>query len=97
MKQRRYIAVGMLLVAGFLTDSLFARIQGVQSGVPVLAGIFTGRRCVPANSPVCPEMSREGAEKLLTARARAFRRRSTNWRGFTADVEDPFEPYSLEI
>ncbi len=68
MKQRRFTACGIFLVAGSFTIGLFAQ----SPVVPDLAGIFTGRRCVPDNSEVCPEMNREGAAKLMTARARAF-------------------------
>lgn len=42
------------------------------AGVPDLAGIYAGRRCVPTNSDVCPEMNLEGAARILTARGNAF-------------------------
>ena len=72
MKQRRCTGLIIFLVAGSVTIGLLAKAQVVPSGVRDLAGVFTGRRCVPERSDVCPEMSREGATKLLTARARAF-------------------------
>ena len=72
MKPRSFTALRIFFVAGSLTIDLFAQAQVVPSGIPDLAGVFTGRSCVPANSEVCPEMGREGAAKLLTARARAF-------------------------
>ena len=72
MKQRRCTGLIIFLVAGSVTIGLLAEAQVVPSGVRDLAGVFTGRRCVPERSDVCPEMSREGATKLLTARARAF-------------------------
>lgn len=71
MKQR-LTAFRTFLVAGFLTIGLFAQARVGPPGIPDLAGVFAGRRCVPATSEVCPEMNREGAAKLLTARARAF-------------------------
>jgi hypothetical protein len=46
--------------------------QSQTSTAPQLAGTYAGRRCVTADSDVCPEMSRAGAERLLTHRARAF-------------------------
>lgn len=72
MKQRRFIASVLVLAVGSFTFGLLAQTQGVTSGTPDLEGIFTGRTCVPASSEVCPEMSREGATQLLTARAMAF-------------------------
>ena len=71
MKQRRSAAFGILFIVASLTTGLIAHSQ-VVPGVPDLAGVFIGRSCVPANSNVCPEMSRAGAAQLLTARARAF-------------------------
>jgi hypothetical protein len=43
-----------------------------QQAVPVLEGVYAGRRCVPANSDICPEMNLDGAARMLTARGRAF-------------------------
>jgi hypothetical protein len=42
------------------------------SGVPNVSGTYSGRRCVPANSDVCPEMNAAGAQRLMTARGKAF-------------------------
>ena len=39
-------------------------------GVPDLNGTWTGRRCVPANSDVCPDFNRPA---VLAARAKVFR------------------------
>ena len=72
MKQRRFIAVAILLVTSSFTIGLFARSQQARSETPDLAGIFTGRMCMPGSSDVCPEMSREASAELLTARAKAF-------------------------
>jgi hypothetical protein len=44
----------------------------VPAGVPNISGTFAGRRCVPANSDVCPEMNAKGAERLMTARGKAL-------------------------
>jgi hypothetical protein len=72
MNERRFIAFGLLLVSGFFTIGLLARSQQAQPGIPELAGVFTGRRCVTGNSEVCPEINPESASELLTARAKAF-------------------------
>ena len=72
MKPQRLTGVRILLVAASLTIGHLAEAQVAPSGVANLAGIFTGRTCVPEGSDVCPEMSHDGATKLLTARARAF-------------------------
>jgi hypothetical protein len=61
-----------LVVAGSLAAGLPANAQVVPAGAPELAGIFTGRTCMPGSSNVCPEMNQDGAATLLTARARAF-------------------------
>src|SRR5688500_5514763 len=63
---------GCLLVAGCLSAGLFAQAQRTPAATPNLSGIFNGRRCVPANSDVCPEMNVKGGERLLTARGKAF-------------------------
>lgn len=67
-----YIVPGLGLVAGAFAASLPAQTPADARGARELAGVYTGRSCVPASSDVCPEMSREGAEKMLTARAKAF-------------------------
>jgi hypothetical protein len=46
--------------------------QPAASSIPDLEGIFAGRRCVTAESDVCPEMTKAAAERLLTERAMAF-------------------------
>ena len=71
----RRTACGLALtvvVAAFVGVAPRAQGPATPAGVPALEGIFTGRRCVPESSDVCPEMSRDGAMTLLTARARAF-------------------------
>ena len=72
VNQRRFIVFGILLVTGSFATGLLAQSEQAQSGIPDLAGIFTGRRCMTGNSEVCPEMSPESASELLTARAKAF-------------------------
>ena len=73
MTQRRFTGWRIVLpVAGFLAIGTAAQPQVAPSGVPDLAGVFMGRRCVSGSAGVCPELNREGAERLLTARARAF-------------------------
>ena len=72
MNRGNFIAFVLLIVTGSFTIDLLAQPQQAESGVPDLAGIFTGRRCVSANSEVCPEMSPQSAAELLTARAKAF-------------------------
>jgi hypothetical protein len=64
-----FVASCAVVAAGWLTVGVIA-----QSAVPVpnLSGVYNGRRCVPANSDVCPEMNVKGGERLLTARGKAF-------------------------
>jgi hypothetical protein len=63
----RAAVIGTLLP--WLSIGAFAQ---APSGVPDLAGVYTGRQCVPSSSDVCPEMNLDGAARLLTARGRAF-------------------------
>jgi hypothetical protein len=72
MRQRANVAFGITLATGFLAMGVVAEAQVAPTGAPNLTGIYTGRRCVPANSDVCPEMNLEGAARILTARGRAF-------------------------
>ena len=73
MKHRAFTRLGIILTAAAgLTAGPMSESQVPATDVPDLSGIYTGRRCVPANSDVCPEMNLEGAERVLTARARAF-------------------------
>lgn len=66
------------LAAATIVFSVGARAQApaaapaVPAGAPNISGTFAGRRCVPANSDVCPEMNVKGAERLMTARGKAF-------------------------
>jgi hypothetical protein len=60
-------AVGMLLV-----NVAESQRPAATGGAPNLAGIYAGRRCVPANSDICPEMNLQGAARMLTERGRAF-------------------------
>ena len=60
-----------LLVLGVTVGAANAEAQVPATGAPDLSGIFTGRQCIE-ESAVCPELSREGAGEMLTARARAF-------------------------
>ncbi len=64
--------VCIALLAGSVAIGLPLDAQEAPSAVPDLAGIFTGRQCVTGEGEVCPELSRAGAETMLTARARAF-------------------------
>ena len=57
---------------GFAVVFTQSQAPAVPAGVPNISGTFAGRRCVPANSDVCPEMNAQGAERLMTARGKAF-------------------------
>jgi hypothetical protein len=59
---------GACLIAGSFTVALLAQ----APAAPDVSGIYDGRRCMPANSDVCPEMNVKGGERLLTARGKAF-------------------------
>ena len=61
-----------LVVVCLGLGGLAAQSQAAKSSVPNLSGIYSGRRCVPANSDVCPEMNVKGGERLLTARGKAL-------------------------
>jgi hypothetical protein len=66
-------AIGCLLLGtGALGVGIAAQSQAKPSAIPDLSGVYTGRRCVPANSDVCPEMNVKGGERLYTARAKAL-------------------------
>jgi hypothetical protein len=60
------------LTAACVGIGLAAQSQPARSGVPNLSGIYNGRRCVPANSDVCPEMNVKGGERLFNARGKAL-------------------------
>jgi hypothetical protein len=66
------IASCIALAAGCLAVGVMAQSPASQGPAPNLSGIYNGRRCVPANSDVCPEMNVKGGERLLTARGKAF-------------------------
>ena len=61
------MAAGAIVAAIFLTHA-----SPQQPSISNLAGVYTGRKCVSGESAVCPELTRDGAAKLLTARAMAF-------------------------
>jgi hypothetical protein len=61
-----------LAASGFVVVFTQSQSPAVPPGVPNLTGTFAGRRCVPANSDVCPEMNAKGAERLMTARGKAL-------------------------
>jgi hypothetical protein len=61
------LAVGMLF-----PDAAESQRPAAAAGAANLGGIYTGRRCVPASSDVCPEMNLQGAARMLTERGRAF-------------------------
>ena len=65
------LASGIALTAG-LGAAVLAQSQPAPGGVPNVSGTYSGRRCVPANSDVCPEMNVKGAERLMTARGNAL-------------------------
>jgi len=65
-------ASGILVAAACLTIGVVAQSPTAPSGIPKLSGTYSGRRCVPANSDVCPEMNLKGAERLMTARGKAL-------------------------
>lgn len=67
MMQARLAALGLI---GLLAGSAAAWAQAAR--LPDLSGVFTGRSCVTGAGEVCPEMGPEGAERLLTARAKAL-------------------------
>ena len=60
------------VAAGWLAAAALAQAPPGAGAAPNLSGIYNGRRCVPANSDVCPEMNVKGGERLLTARGRAL-------------------------
>ena len=68
----RLLAFCSLSLVGGLSIGALAQAQVVPAGTPDLGGLYAGRTCLSGNAEVCPEMSREGAEQFLTARARAF-------------------------
>jgi hypothetical protein len=72
MKLLASTTFAIVIAAGLLTISSDAEPQVAQSAAPDLSGIYTGRRCVPSSSDVCPEMNIEGGARLLTARGQAF-------------------------
>ena len=59
------VARGTVLAAGCLAVGVMAQAPAAPAGVPSLSGIYNGRRCVPGNSDVCPEMNVKGGERLL--------------------------------
>jgi hypothetical protein len=64
--------VAALAATGVAVVFTQSQSPAVPAGVPNISGTFAGRRCVPANSDVCPEMNAQGAERLMTARGKAF-------------------------
>lgn len=66
------LVLGILMAVPHLTSGVLAQSQALPAGTPNLSGTYSGRRCVPANSDVCPEMNLKGVERLMTARGKAF-------------------------
>lgn len=66
------LASGVVLGTIGLAVGILAQAPAVPAGVPNVSGTYSGRRCVPANTDVCPEMNVRGAERLMTARGKAF-------------------------
>src|SRR5688572_7961961 len=64
--------IAAAFAASGVTAVVFTQSRDVPAGVPNVSGTFAGRRCVPAASDVCPEMNAKGAERLMTARGKAF-------------------------
>ena len=62
------LASGVVLGTIGLAVGILAQAPAVPAGVPNVSGTYSGRRCVPANTDVCPEMNVRGAERLMTAR-----------------------------
>ena len=69
---RALALVVALATSGLAVVVTQSQSQAVPAGVPNVSGTFAGRRCVPANSDVCPEMNVKGAERLMTARGKAL-------------------------
>ena len=69
---RRSLAYSCLSLAAFLLLTAPTRAQLVRDSAPDLGGLYTGRTCLSGNGEVCPELSLEGAQRVLTARARAL-------------------------
>ena len=61
-----------LLVAGSLTAASMHAQSTPSSAAADVSGFWTGRRCPTGNSDVCPVVTPTGAERVLTARGKAF-------------------------
>lgn len=72
MARTVFASLRIVLAAGPLAIGAVVQAQVPPSEAPDLAGVFAGRRCVSDSAGVCPELNRDGAARLLTARARAF-------------------------
>src|SRR5687767_4453489 len=70
VNRRLAFAVFLSTVAAALVVGVSAQAPSAPSGIPDLNGTWTGRRCIPANSDVCPNFKRDTA---VTARAKVFR------------------------
>jgi hypothetical protein len=66
------IASCAVIATGWLAVGVIAQSAAPAASIPTLSGVYNGRRCVPANSDVCPEMNVMGGQRLLTARAKAL-------------------------
>lgn len=66
------VAFYAVLAVDCLTIGVTAQSPATPSATANLSGTYNGRRCVPANSDVCPEMNVKGGERLLTARGKAL-------------------------
>lgn len=71
MNHRAPTTLRILVAASLLAIAAEADSQVASTAVPDLSGTYTGRRCV-VSSDVCPEMNLAGAERILTARGKAF-------------------------
>ena len=72
MMQSPVIALCALLVAGSLTVASVHAQSAPPAAAGDLSGFWTGRRCPTGNSDVCPVVTPAGAERVLTARGKAF-------------------------
>ena len=72
MARRRKTPTFCTAVGALVAATLGLQASPQEPPIPNLAGVYTGRKCVPGESAVCPELSRVGAAELLTARAMAF-------------------------
>jgi hypothetical protein len=64
---------GAFALAVCLSTVLAAQSPSAPAGAPNFSGIWGRLRCMPNTSDSCPDITPPAAERLLTARAKAFR------------------------